>query len=659
MAMRVYELSKQLNISNKELLNILQQLGFEVSSHISVLTQEAIDKASEKVNAKKPSSSSKQPSFSSSQPKSKSYKSTKSSKEDLAQKPFDNKIIIEPMTVADFAFKAQKPVTEVILALLKKGIAAAKNNVISEKVVLDLVNLYNLEITSPQQEVSKDDQISSESSIQEDINEGNWKPRLPIVVVIGHVDHGKTTLLDFIRKSRVASKEKGGITQHLGAYEVETKHGGVVFLDTPGHEAFSIMRARGIKVADVAILIVAADDGVMPQTVEAIERAKEVGLPVIVAINKIDKASPAQIENVKKGLAQYDLLPEEWGGQTVCIPISAKQGTGVEELLEVVSLQAELMELRANLSIAPRGYVLESKIEKGLGPVATVICLHGKLNLKDYFIAGDSSGRINSMMNTEGKRVTFTLPSIPVQISGFSVLPQAGDGFQVTTKQEARKGVSSIRQSSAPLIQSAESKTINIIVKADNASSKEALVNSIQKISKKTQHSFVIVYAGVGNITEGDVHLAADTQALLYGFTVKTDPSALLLSQKLKITINNFDIIYKLLEDLEAVAESRKEIKYISKKVGEASVLKVFDIKNLGVIAGSIVKSGYINKDCLVKAFRGKQKIGEGKIKSLQRERKTVKEVNTGFEFGFIVEGITDWQMDDRVECFLQVPENE
>lgn len=649
--MRVYELSKQLKISNKELLNILQDEGFHVSSHIAVLPQEAIDKVKEITNASKKNISLHS--------KSLKYKSNQAEK--LQAK--DTKIVITPMTVADFALKAQKPVTEIILALLKKGIAAAKNNVISEKIVLDLANVYGLEIIEPQK-ISAQKDVEAQADIQSSINKGDWEPRLPIVVVIGHVDHGKTTLLDFIRKTRVASKEKGGITQHLGAYEVNTDHGGIVFLDTPGHEAFSIMRARGIKVADIAILIIAADDGVMPQTVEAMERAKEVGLPVIVAINKIDKASPAQIENVKKGLAQYDLLPEEWGGQTVIIPISAKLGTGVDNLLEVVSLQAELMELKANLSIPARGYILESKLERGLGPVATVICLHGRLNVKDYFVAGEVSGRINSMINSQGKKVSVAMPSIPVQISGFSALPHSGDPFQVVSKQDLRKGAALEKPTSvAPLIQPAQDKAINIIVKADNASSKEALVNSINKISKKIQknssQSFTIVHAGIGNIAESDINLAADTQSIVYGFTVKTEPSALSLGKKLKVEVKNFDIIYKLLEDLEEVADSRKEIKYITKKVGEASVLKVFDIKNLGVIAGSIVKNGRITKDCSIKIWRGKQMIGEGKIKSLQKERRTVKEVLAGFECGFIVEGFTDWQIDDRAECYLKVAESE
>jgi translation initiation factor IF-2 len=447
----------------------------------------------------------------------------------------------------------------------------------------------------------------------------------------------------------------------LGAYEVTTNHGDVVFLDTPGHEAFSIMRSRGIKVADVAVLMVAADDGVMPQTIEAIKSAKEVGLPLIVAINKVDKATPAQVENVKKGLAQYDLLPEEWGGETVCVPISALKGDGIDDLLEVLSLQAELLELKADTSVAPQGYILESKIEKGLGPVATVICLHGILKLKDHFIAGKTTGKVTSMINSAGKRVSRVLPGIPVQVSGFSELPFTGDAFNVVTKQEARKGVSVVKKQQAPkslIHKDKDIKTINLVVKSDNVSSSEAIVNAIEKISHKIDSvTFNIVHAGVGDITENDVNLAHDTQALLYGFTVRVEPNALALSKTLRIQLNQFDIIYKLLEDLEAVAEKNKKIKYVSEKIGEASVLKTFDIKNLGVIAGCIVKSGVINKNGLIKVYRGRKYIGEGSIDSLQKERKAVKEVSAGFECGILIKGFNDWNIDDRAECYIDVPE--
>ena len=478
-----------------------------------------------------------------------------------------------------------------------------------------------------------------------------------MAVVIGHVDHGKTTLLDFIRKTRVAAKEKGGITQHLGAYEVKTAQGNLVFLDTPGHEAFSFMRARGIKVADIAILVVAADDGVMPQTVEAITRAKLAGIPIIVALNKMDKATPAQVETVKRQLAQHDLVPEEWGGPIPCMPISAKLGTGIDELLDVIVLQSQLMELKANLSVPARGFVLESKIEKGRGPVATVICQHGILRVGDYFIAGTTSGKVSSMVDSSGKRVQEAYPSVPVQVAGFAELPQAGDAFEVATQEEVKKRVVQGAEQRPDLFlkKTLSEKEIPIIVKADNASSKEALLNALSKISSD-HRTVTVVTAAVGDITESDVMLASDTGSFIYGFHTKPSANAAELAQKKAVVIKTFDIIYKLLEDISLLLEAGKPVKMITKKIGEASVLKVFDIKGLGIVAGAHVKTGRFVKDGKVIVWRGKSKAGEGTIKGLQRDRKAVKEVHAGFECAFLVDGFDTWEPDDRVECFQEVP---
>ena len=563
-------------------------------------------------------------------------------------------IILSSMTVADFAKKANKPVNEVIIALLKQGIVAAKNQVISEKVVALLAQLYGIKTT----EAAKNTQVPEKAVLSEQTTqEGIWKPRLPIVVVIGHVDHGKTTLLDYIRKTRIAAREKGGITQHLGAYEVTTAHGNIVFLDTPGHEAFSLIRVRGLKVADIAVLVIAADDGVMPQTIEAINRAKAAAIPIIVAINKIDKATPAQIETVKRQLAQHDLLPEDWGGQTVCIAISAKLGTRVDELLDVISLQAQLLELKANYSVPAQGYVLESKLEKGRGPVATVICLHGQLTIGDYFVCGTVFGKVSSLVDSAGMRLKTALPSLPVLVAGFPQLPHAGDIFQVISQEEFKKRSSMpVASAETEFKKVAADQAINIILKTDNASSREALIRSIDSISEKLTKKFNIIHAALGDISESDIILAFDTQALVYGFHVKTESHALALLYKYPVTIKHFDIIYKLLEDLEAVAESGKPVVLVSKKIGEAVVLKVFDIKNLGIVAGAVVRTGRFIRDGKVTVWRGKHKVGEGTIKGLQREKKSVKEVHAGFECGFLVDGFNDWQVDDRVECFQEVP---
>jgi translation initiation factor IF-2 len=563
-------------------------------------------------------------------------------------------LILSSMTVADFAQKVHKPVTEVITTLLKQGTVASKNQVISEKTVASLAQIYGIK-TVAKVEQAQEKLISPELAL----HESSLKPRLPVVVVIGHVDHGKTTLLDYIRKTRVATREKGGITQHLGAYEVTTAHGNIVFLDTPGHEAFSLIRVRGLKVADIAILVVAADDGVMPQTIEAIKRAKAAQIPIIVAINKIDKATPAQVETVKRQLAQHDLLPEDWGGQTVCVAISAKLGTGVDELLDVISLQAQLLELKANYAVPAQGYVLESKLEKGRGPVATVICLNGQLSIGDYFVCGAVFGKVSSLVNSAGIRIKTVPPSLPVLVAGFEQLPHAGDIFQVISPEDYKKrNAVSLSTAAETGFQkgATEQNAIPILLKTDNASSREALVRSLEALSAKLPKKFAIVHAALGDVSESDIMLAFDTHALIYSFHVKTEPHALALLHKYPVTIKHFDIIYKLLEDLEAVAEAGRPIEYISKKIGEAIVLKVFDIKNLGVVAGALVKTGRFVRDGKVVVWRGKQKVGEGTIKGLQREKKSVKEVHAGFECGFLVDGFSDWQVDDRVECFQEVP---
>lgn len=583
---------------------------------------------------------------------------TKLSEKSLAQTTpaqADGAIPLVSMTVADFAQKAQKPLSEVIMTLLRQGIVAAKNQVITEKVVAQLAQTYELAVVQQTKVSPKETELVKTSSSQE----GTWQERLPIAVVIGHVDHGKTTLLDFIRKTRVAAKEKGGITQHLGAYEVKTAHGNIIFLDTPGHEAFSMMRVRGLKVADIAILVIAGDDGVMPQTVEAINRAKAVGLPIIIAINKIDKATPMQLETVKRQLAQHDLLPEDWGGQTVCIPISAKLGTGIDELLEVLSLQAQLLDLKANISVPAQGYVLESKLEKGRGPVATVICLQGILKVGDYFSAGVTSGKISSLTDYLGVSVKSALPAMPVSVAGFDAMPQAGDIFQVVSQETHKKGATEEQLAQGVVLNRKKSSTenaINILLKADNASSREALINSIDKISAKLPRQFYIVASGIGNISESDVELAADTHSTIYGFHVKTSSNAQELLQRQRVIIKHFDIIYKLLEDLEAFAEAGKPIKMVSKKIGEATVLKVFDIKGLGIVAGAVVRTGRFIRDGKVIIWRGKHKVGEGSIKGLQRDKKSVKEVHAGFECGFLVDGFDTWLADDRVECYQEVP---
>lgn len=669
MAIRVYELSKKLGLSNKELIDILQNLGVEVSSHISVLPSDIIDLIEEevknKVNSKNKKIEKEEQFVESQAIKSKpveeqSHNLDKLNKtDDNTDQKINESLLLESLSVAQIAQKINKPINEIILTLLKNGIIVNKNQILTEKNIKKIADVYGLKISEKAENKKIEQNILSNIPKPLELEEkSNLVEREPIIVVIGHVDHGKTTLLDFIRKTKVAAKEKGGITQHLGAYEVKIPQGNMVFLDTPGHEAFSMLRVRGLKAADIAILVVAADDGVMPQTVEAINHAKSVGLPIIVAINKIDKASSKQIESVEQQLSQYGLIKEEWGGNTPIVYISAKTGAGVDELLEVVVLQSKLMELSTNLNVPARGYILESKVEKGRGAVATVISQNGIIKIGDYFFAGNTYGKVNSLINSFGKKLNKAEPSIPVLVSGFNELPYAGDIFRVVSSQEYKNKPESSFKSESKLVSKnlyTES-GINIIVKADNASSKEALLKSIEKLSSNIGQNFNVIYSGISDITESDAILALDTQSIIYAFHVKALPNALNFINKNKITVKYFDIIYNLLEDLESVAEALKPINYINKKVGQGTVIKVFDIKSLGKVAGVSVKSGKLIRDSKVMIFRSNQKIGEGTIKSLERERKSVKEVNTGFECALLTDNFVDWQLGDIIECYQEVP---
>ena len=648
MAMRVYELAKKVGLESKKFVELLKNEGVKATS-LGTVTPEIQAIANKLVSDdKKPTP--KDTSVQASEEPIIEKEASQPEKKEEQGPP----IHLKPMTVADVAQYAGVPVSDVIITLLKQGIAATINQLLSKNTIITLADHYALTVIEEESATKeKDEPLVSEETA------GEWVERLPVIVVIGHVDHGKTTLLDFIRKTRVAAREKGGITQHLGAYEVKTKQGNIVFLDTPGHEAFSLMRVRGIKVADIAVVIIAADDGIMPQTVEAINAAQNAKIPIVVAINKIDKASPAQIEAVKGQLAQYDLVPEEWGGQTVCAPISAKMGEGIDDLLEVLVLQAQLMDLKANISVSARGYLLESKLEKGRGPVATVIGQHGILRVGDHFAAGDVTGRVSSLVDSAGNRVKEVGPSIPVQVAGFSRLAHVGDVFEVHPQKVIKRGVPTAQARAGLLLRKASTESqegdVDILLKADNASSREALVDAISRL--KFEHGTVsIIQSGVGDITESDIMFAADTGATIYGLHVKVQPNTSELIQKHGVKIKTFDIIYKLIEDIEAIQEASKPVEMITKKIGEATVLKVFDIKNLGIIAGSIVNSGRFIRNGKVKVYRGKEKVGEGSIKGLQRERKTVKEVHAGFECGFLVDGFDQWEVDDRVECYEEVP---
>ena len=683
--MRIYEFAQLHNISSKDLIEKLKKQGFDVKSHMSILDDKSLSFLNEllavvdkSVHTDELLKESKSPttienkvletspvtvkkSLKTSDEKkqhttfAKSFDKAKISKEvkkEQEKEVLPVELVVHQMSVSDFADTVRKPVTDVIVTLLKWGVIATKNQIIPESTVQRLADHYEISVIKAVDKQEK-------SAIQKQVaGEGTLEKRPPVVVIVGHVDHGKTTLLDYIRKTRVAFKEKGGITQHLGAYEATTSHGNIVFLDTPGHEAFVKIRQRGIKVADIVILIVAADDGVMPQTVEAIKYALSTNVPIVVAINKVDRVDTARLDVIKRQLNQHGITVEDWGGDIICVPISAKTGEGVDRLLEMLSLQAEIMELRAEIDVPANGYILESSVEIGRGSVATVIAQNGILKVGDYMLCGNTTGHISSLFDSYGKRIKEVHPSIPAQAAGFDGRPEAGDFFRVVSKEEYLKIRSSGGDVKASLVgkRFMHEKGINLIVKTDNHSSLEAVVEEIDRLSKKVQKGFNVLRQDVGNVNESDVEFAFNSGARIVCFNVKAESNAQDLADRKKVSILHYGIIYKLLEALNAIAESEKEIEIVRTKIGEAAVLRVFDIKKIGVIAGAIVRDGRFTRDGNVVIWRGKTKIGEGKITSLQRDKKSVKEVFTGFECAFMVHNFTEWLEGDRVECFIDIP---
>lgn len=560
---------------------------------------------------------------------------------------------IRALTVGQLADELGVPASEVIVYLMKQKIICNRNQQLPENIVAELARHFGCDAvkTAAAQKI-----VATGRSVDQAQLSGDMSHRAPVIVVVGHVDHGKTTLLDFIRKTRVAAREKGGITQHLGAYRVKTPQGEVVFLDTPGHEAFMRMRARGIKVADIAIVVVAADDGVMPQTVEAINAARNAGIPMIVALNKIDKADKVRIDIVKQQLSKQGLSLEEWGGDIICVPISAKEGRGVDKLLEMIDLQAEMLELKARATGLGEGFVLETRLEKGRGMVATILLRHGVLRVGDFFVAGPVVGKVSSMMDATGSMIKEVGPSDPVQVAGFDQLPPVGEVLRVVSAQEFKDAQRSIAigpvQASVGGDATAQQVT-TIVLKTDTESSKDALLAAIAKLAAQEKKTVNVVLSGVGSLTESDIEFASTTHAFVYGFGVKPAPYVQMMAKRLGVVLTTHYVIYHLLDDIAKHLKQLDKPEVVTKKIGEAVVRKVFDIKGT-IVAGCYVKSGKLVRDGSVVVTRGRHKVGEGAIRTLQRDRRTMKEVAAGYECAFVVEGLNDFQIDDVIECFVQ-----
>jgi len=493
-------------------------------------------------------------------------------------------------------------------------------------------------------------------------------PRPPVVTIMGHVDHGKTSLLDYIRKSKVIDKEAGGITQHIGAYYVHTSHGDLVFLDTPGHEAFTAMRARGAKVTDLIVLVVAADDGVMEQTIEAIDHAKAANIPIVVAVNKIDKAN-ADPEKVRRELSKHGFLSEEWGGDTLFSEISAKTGQGVDELLDSILLQSEILESKANYKKYARGAIIEARLDKNRGPFATVLIREGTLNQGDFFVCGENYGRVRAMLNDRGQKIKSATPSMPIEIYGISDVPMAGDDFIVISDERKAKLISEHRKTKARLdtvttrdavsldnlfdrIKEGEVKELNIIIRADVQGSVEALADSLTKLSTEDV-KLKVIHGGTGAVTESDVMLASASKAIVICFNVRANPAVKALAGKENVDLRFYDVIYKVIEDIRSAMSGLLEPVYNENVIGRADIKQIFHVSKVGTVAGSYVTDGKIERGAKVRLLREDVVIFDGNMSSLKRFKDDVKDVSSGFECGVGLENYNDMKPGDVLEFYI------
>ena len=572
----------------------------------------------------------------------------------------------EKMTVRELAEKMKMQPSVIVKKLFMEGIIVTVNHEIDFEKAQEIALDYDI-IAEPEEKVD----VIEELLREEEEDESSLVPRPPVVCVMGHVDHGKTSLLDCIRHTNVTDREAGGITQHIGAYTVSVNGQKITFLDTPGHEAFTAMRMRGANATDIAILVVAADDGVMPQTIEAINHAKAAGVEIIVAINKIDKPG-ANVERVKQELSEYELIPEDWGGSTVFVPVSAKTHEGISDLLEMILLTSEVLELKANPKRRARGLVIEAQLDKGKGPVATILVQKGTLRVGDSIAAGACSGKVRAMMDDKGRRVKEAGPSTPVEILGLSDVPNAGEilvatetdkeakNFAATFISENKKSLLEETKTKMSLddlfsqIQEGNLKELGIIVKADVQGSVEAVKQSLVKLSND-EVVVRVIHGGVGAINESDVTLASASNAIIIGFNVRPDATAKSTAEQEGVDIRLYRVIYQAIEDVEAAMKGMLEPIYEEKVIGHAEVRQLFKASGVGTIAGSYVLDGVFQRGCKVRITREGTQIFEGALASLKRFKDDVKEVRSGYECGLVFEGFNDLQELDQVEAYIMV----
>ncbi len=681
---RIYTLAKQLGISNQEMVDKIRELGLEIKSQMSTveeetaklikdILQEKDEKKSKSIEEhkkqiiKKPQKTEAKKAVKGEKRKAPQEKTPPKPSEDMDQPQIkkagtESPIELpEAMTVKELAERLDHPPNEIIKRLMQIGIMVTINQVVDTKIARSLAESLGIK--------TKIVSIEAES-LTEQIEEDESKliPRPPVITVMGHVDHGKTLLLDAIRNSNVASKEHGGITQHIGAYKVTLPEGEVTFLDTPGHEAFTAMRARGAQITDVVVLVVAADDGVMPQTVEAINHSKAANVPIVVAINKIDKLG-ADPQKVKTDLSKYGFVPEEWGGQTIFCEISAKKQIGLDHLLEMLLLEAEMLELRANPDRKAIGTIIEAKLDRGRGPVATVLVKNGTLNIGDPFICGLHSGRVRAMINDKGENVKMATPSMPVEVLGFSGVPKVGESFVVVSDDRKARQISAIRlekQRTQELtqisrmdfktfinkIKEGETQELNIILKADVQGSAQAIAEAMERLNTP-QVKIKILHSAVGAINETDVLLAASTNAIIIGFGIRPEPKATALAEREKVEIKLFTVIYDLVNTVQSLMKGVLKPTYEEVILGRAEVRETFNISKVGTIAGSYISEGKITRGSKVRVLRDNIIVYEGKLGSLKRFKEDAREVLTGYECGIGIENFNDIKVGDILECYI------
>ncbi len=682
---RVYELARELGTNSRKLIEVMESMNISVKNHMStlekdqaesiiaIITGQAEQKAeTEDISAPKIEDKTPKPETKPAPDPEKAEEETPSpGKKTRAfldrqasaaarKKMPRRRIKLEGrVTVRELASYLEIPATELIGNLLQLGVVASINQDISREAIELVADGYDVDIDYTADPV--------EQKLAEIHATGKgMQPRVPVVTVLGHVDHGKTSLLDAIRKANVTAGEAGGITQHIGAYGVNVKGKKVVFLDTPGHEAFTAMRARGAQVTDIAVLVVGADDGVMPQTIEAINHAQAAEVPIIVAINKIDKPS-ADVERVKQQLAERKLVSEEWGGETIVVSVSAKKGEGLNELLEMILLVAEVCELKASPDLLARGTVIEAKLDRGRGPVATVLVQDGTLRVGDPVICGYISGKVRAMIDEQGKRVKTAGPSTPVEVLGLADVPQAGDSFQVvgadrTARQVAEKRSTKLKEAAHRTrrisledlfkqIQEGEVKELNLILKGDVHGSVEALQEALLKLSLE-QVKTKIIHTAVGSISESDIMLASASNAIVIGFNVRPEPGARKLAELENVDMRLYNVIYEAIEDIQNAVSGMLAPKLEEIILGHAQVRQLFKVSRLGTIAGSMVTDGKITRNARIRVIRNGESIFEGKLASLKRFKDDAREVMNGFECGILLEGFHDLHEEDVIEAF-------